>query len=224
MLRRKTTDAEVSNQNLIKDHQQKCDPQCNEQPEMTPTQLVFGVTFNEFWSPWCERIQRYCINQGFSYDDANDIEAIVSVKVWQKLPEFEFKGDAALKGWIYKITDNTIIDFRRRETVRQAVASLDKPIIHSNGSSTELAEIVPETYYTELVNKMRDIQFVLHVANKHKASEKQIALLKFLLIGDPLPKSLTDGKSAKQIRNWCDQTKGRLLKKLRMWIAHEMMV
>lgn len=48
-----------------------------------------------------------------SHDDANDLVQDVFVKVWKALPEF--RGDAALYTWIYRIATNETLSFLKRK-------------------------------------------------------------------------------------------------------------
>ncbi|MDE7159853.1 MAG: sigma-70 family RNA polymerase sigma factor [Muribaculaceae bacterium] len=59
-----------------------------------------------------------------SHDDANDLLQNAFVKVWQNLPNF--RGDAKLSTWLFKIAVNESINFLNKERQRNQLTATDE--------------------------------------------------------------------------------------------------
>jgi len=59
------------------------------------------------------------------HHDAEEIAQTVFLKAWKALPQF--RGDAGLSTWLYRLTINACTDHYRREKKRQGDLSLDDP-------------------------------------------------------------------------------------------------
>jgi RNA polymerase sigma factor (sigma-70 family) len=54
-----------------------------------------------------------CRKMGLNHHDAEEIVQKVLLKLWNKLPEFEYTQGSRFRGWLCKITGNTVKDFMR---------------------------------------------------------------------------------------------------------------
>lgn len=63
-----------------------------------------------------EKIYRICVYHSSSRQDCEDIFQQVLINIWSSLQNF--RGDAKLSTWIYRIALNTSIDFNRAESRR----------------------------------------------------------------------------------------------------------
>ncbi|MFO7675838.1 MAG: sigma-70 family RNA polymerase sigma factor [bacterium] len=96
-------------------------------------------------------------------EDAEDVTQDVFIKVYRKMAEF--RGDAALSTWVYRITVNTALDLLRRRKRRQAV-SLDEVSEPSAGPSNlknlieSMIPTLPEGYRKVFV--LHDIEGLKH--------------------------------------------------------------
>ena len=113
--------------------------------------------------------------------DAEDVTQDVFVKVFKKLKSF--RGDSAVSTWIYRITVNACLDFRRRRRLRQAV-SLDDGM--EVGSTPLSVTRLIESCLPRMAEGYRQV-FVLH----------DIQGLKHEEIGKIL--GITDGASKSQL-------------------------
>ena len=79
---------------------------------------AFGEVIRAYSEPLYWQIRRMVEN----HDDANDLLQNTFMKAWQSLENF--RGDAKLTTWLYKIAINESVTFLSRERRRQNV-SLD---------------------------------------------------------------------------------------------------
>lgn len=113
--------------------------------------------------------------------DAEDITQDVFIKVYRK--RNEFRGDAALSTWIYRITVNTALDYLRRRKRRPTVPLDD--VNEPSAGSTNLTSLI-ESMIPLLPEGYRKV-FVLHDIEGLKHNE----------IGEVL--GITDGASKSQL-------------------------
>ena len=73
-----------------------------------------------------------------SHELTNDILQDVFVKVYQNLSDF--KGDAALTTWMFRIARNETLNFLQKEHRRSGV-DLDEPILEIKAGHTELNQL-----------------------------------------------------------------------------------
>jgi RNA polymerase sigma-70 factor (ECF subfamily) len=124
--------------------------------------------------------------------DAEDITQDVFIKVFRKLGQF--RGDAKLSTWIYRITVNACLDFRRRRRRRETVPLDETVDVASVGMS--VGRLI-EHAIPDLPPGCREV-FVLHDIQGLKHSEIAEAL------------GITDGASKSQLH----RARGLLRRKL----------
>ena len=78
---------------------------------------AFEVLMRTFSEPLYWQIRKMV----FNHDDANDLLQNVFMKAWKNI--HNFRGDAKLSTWLFKIAVNESINFINREKTRQSVAA-----------------------------------------------------------------------------------------------------
>jgi RNA polymerase sigma-70 factor (ECF subfamily) len=86
-----------------------------EQPRIAAPSLDFEELYRQYKSKVFGTAYRMLSN----YADAEDVTQDIFVKVFKKLSSF--RGDAAVSTWIYRITINACLDFRRKRKRLEAL-------------------------------------------------------------------------------------------------------
>jgi len=106
------------------------------------------AVFRELIRRYQKQVYVYVRNMLLSHDDADDVTQNVFIKIWQNLANF--RGDAKLSTWIYRIASNETITFIRKR----------KPNVDFDEAMPELAD-----YLIEDMNlSAHDIEVKLHRA------------------------------------------------------------
>lgn len=88
---------------------------------------AFGVLLNTYSQPVYWQIRKMVM----SHDDANDLVQNVFLKAWNNL--HNFRGDAKLSTWLYKIAINESINFVNKEKQRlQLTEDADESFLLNN--------------------------------------------------------------------------------------------
>lgn len=74
------------------------------------------AAFEELITRYRGRIYGMTLNMTGSDADARDLSQEVFIKAWRALPEFEAR--AQFFTWLYRITQNTVIDWARKRKIR----------------------------------------------------------------------------------------------------------
>jgi RNA polymerase sigma factor (sigma-70 family) len=69
--------------------------------------------FDELYQEFSGKVYRLCLGYSCNHEVANDLMQECFVKIWQHLADF--KGNAAVGTWIYRITVNTCLLYLKRE-------------------------------------------------------------------------------------------------------------
>jgi RNA polymerase sigma-70 factor (ECF subfamily) len=69
--------------------------------------------FDELWNEFNEKLFNYIKSKVTNTQDAEDILQDVFIKIFNSIEQLE--NQAAVKSWIYRITQNTIIDFYKKK-------------------------------------------------------------------------------------------------------------
>ncbi len=78
-------------------------------------------TFEQVYGEWFHEVSRWARAQGGLSADLDDLTQEVFLVVRRKLPQFD---GANLKGWLYRITQRTVRDYRRRAWFRRLARRL----------------------------------------------------------------------------------------------------
>lgn len=84
---------------------------------------------------YAAQLFRYCWFRSGDVDATQDILQDVFVQVWHGLRSFDYRGEAALTAWLYRIASNVVITHVRKRNRRPSVSlesNADWPQLHSN--------------------------------------------------------------------------------------------
>ncbi len=151
-----------------------------------------GFDFDQLYREYRGRVFSTACRMVSNRTDAEDITQEVFIKVFRKLGQF--RGDAKLSTWIYRITVNACLDFRRRRR-RSETVPLDESL--EAGSVGLSFRRLVEAAIPELPPGCREV-FVLHDIQGLKHNE----------IGEVL--GITEGASKSQLH----RARGLLRRKL----------
>lgn len=76
-----------------------------------------------------KKIQYYLMTKGLNADDAEDVSATVFVKFYKSVDERYDGSRSAVTTWLYRITQNTLIDFYR---TRKMHSELDETLSYED--------------------------------------------------------------------------------------------
>lgn len=88
--------------------------------------------FNELVGAFSERLYWHVRGLVGSHEDADDLLQDIFLKIWKSLPDF--RGDAQLYTWVFRIATNESLNFLKKRQLRNALG-LDR---------TDVAERVPD--------------------------------------------------------------------------------
>lgn len=87
-----------------------------------------AAAWEEFTRIYQPLVFRICRSRGLQYADATDVTQEVLAKVSQAIDTFhQRKVSSSFRGWIYRVTQNLVIDFLRRRD-RSRLVQADVPI------------------------------------------------------------------------------------------------
>ncbi|MBR2927269.1 MAG: sigma-70 family RNA polymerase sigma factor [Clostridia bacterium] len=122
--------------------------------------------FEELLVRYENRVFAYAYHMLANHADAEDVTQEVFIKLWSATPQF--RGEASLSTWIFRITRNACIDFLRQR--REDVQSLY--LQDEDGSS----------YQVDLVDEE-----IAHNPSAYFAREEQIEMVRAAIRELPLP-------------------------------------
>jgi RNA polymerase sigma-70 factor (ECF subfamily) len=136
----------------------KSEIQVNKTLEVVETERPTGadLTFEQLYEMYRGRVFSTAYRMLSNRADAEDCTQDVFVKVFKKLASF--RGDSAVSTWIYRITVNACLDFRRRRRLRQTV-SLDEGM-EVGSTPLSVARLI-ESALPRMAEGYRQV-FVLH--------------------------------------------------------------
>lgn len=94
----------------------------------------------ELYNKYSASIYRIAYRYTGNHEDAEEITSDVFVKIWQKARSF--KGESSISTWIYRITVNTALDYRKKN--RKGTTPLEENIQLSieKGNDSTIAKII----------------------------------------------------------------------------------
>lgn len=81
--------------------------------------------FAELYDQYRARLQRLCLGFTGSRQDAEDLLQDVLMRAWDGLPDF--RGDAAIGTWLYRIAVNSALLFRRKRAPALPLMEVPEP-------------------------------------------------------------------------------------------------
>lgn len=91
---------------------------------------------DEIYRNYSKKVFYYMLGKGLNESDAEDLTANVFVKVYNKLDGFD-SSKSSISTWIYRITQNTVIDFFR---ARKSFGELSEDIVYVDENFDKLAQ------------------------------------------------------------------------------------
>lgn len=76
--------------------------------------------FNDIVRDYRERLYWHIRSLVCSHEDADDLLQEVFIKIWEALPDF--RGEAQIYTWVYRIATNTTLNFLHKKKVRAALS------------------------------------------------------------------------------------------------------
>jgi len=120
--------------------------------------------FQQILTDYTNQIYRTC--KGFaSGDDVNDLFQEVCINIWRGLKSY--RGDAKISTWIYRITINTCLLFKRDQTKRASFERLD--------SSEQYTYQLHNDPYNDTID--RKIELLFDFINRLEVQERAVILL-----------------------------------------------
>jgi len=105
-----------------------------------PAQSVTEApSFEAIYSRWFDDVSRWVRAFGGLDSDLDDLVQEVFLIVRRKLPKFD---DRNLPGWLYRITQRTVRDYRRRAWFRRALLMRDGDRTESNSNELDPSQVL----------------------------------------------------------------------------------
>ena len=133
----------------------------------------------EAWNVFHDAYSRYVYTilrkVGVPHEDAADLQQLIFVKLWKKLPDFEYQPDKAkFRTWLGRVIKNTALDWMRAR--KNQAHPLDESMNHSLDDPTVLDSIIENEWRTYVSNlAMQKVKGVL--------TEQSVAIFELSLKG-----------------------------------------
>lgn len=111
---------------------------------------TFVEIYTKLVRSWCRRANKK-LSEPLLREDRKDIASIVITKAVQKLCDEDAVPIQSLRGWLYRITERSIIDFLRKRN-KQPVQPKDSNAINN----------LPDLIDLDLTDEQEDRLFILH--------------------------------------------------------------
>ena len=154
---------------------------------MTRATLLERVRLQHDETSWEEFVFYYrhfiyiiCRRLNMSHHDAEEITQAVLLKLWNKLPEFDYDKTSRFRSWLYLVTKNTVRDHcrkqSRRSNLQEQAGDFDTWNLGSQITEHQIEELAEKEWENYLYN------MALKNIESH-FSEKIITIFKRLAAG-----------------------------------------
>lgn len=116
---------------------------------------------DDVYKNYQQKVLYYILGKGINTDDAEDLCENVFVKVFQNWDNYD-ESKSCISTWIYRITQNTVIDFFRTAKHTKELAE-DTPFVDTSLDNILTAETLTELSQALMRLEGRDRQLVLYV-------------------------------------------------------------
>lgn len=130
---------------------------------------------NEVYKNYQQKVLHYILGKGINPTDAEDLCANVFVKVFQNWDSYD-ETKSSVSTWIYRITQNTVIDFYRTNKHTKELAE-DTPFVDTSLDKILTAETLTELSQALMRLDGRARQLVLYVYYHGKTLKEACACL-----------------------------------------------
>lgn len=107
---------------------------------------------DEIYRNYSKKVFYYIIGKGINETDAEDLAANVFVKIYNKLDDFD-PSKSSISTWIYRITQNSVIDFYR---ARKSFGELTENIVYVDESFDKMAQTETLTELAQALMQLDD--------------------------------------------------------------------
>ncbi|MFI6321542.1 RNA polymerase subunit sigma-70 [Nonomuraea sp. NPDC050556] len=132
--------------------------------------------------PYRRELQVHCYRMLANYEDAQDMTQETFLRVWNK--RASFKGDAALRTWLYRIATNACLDFLEKRNDRTPVPA-DLPDVHYLQPYPD--RMLPEDPQESVVAR-ETIELAFIVTVQHLPPRQRAVFILRDVLGWPAPK------------------------------------
>ena len=108
------------------------------------------AAWREFVERYGSRIYRWCLQRQLQSHDAEDVAQEVVLRLARRFREFDYDPSQSFRGWLRRVTENAIVDFRRARHGRLARASSIDALLDEATAPTELTDHLAEAFDLEL--------------------------------------------------------------------------
>jgi RNA polymerase sigma-70 factor (ECF subfamily) len=117
------------------------------------------TTFDHIYAQWFHEVCRWARGLGGLNADVEDIAQEVFIVVSRKLPDFDGRHERA---WLYRITQRTVSDYRRRawfrRTVRPAAEFFGQVVDHADGPRELVMKRDAERQIATILDKLSTVR------------------------------------------------------------------
>lgn len=128
------------------------------------------MTFEEIYKTYWQKVLRICLGYVQHLPVAQDLTQDIFIKIWRSLPEF--RGEASLDTWIYRITANTCI---RQLEKNQNGATQELPIHLIETNEINLKDEVKFLY--QCIAELPELERIIISLELEDVPQKEIALI-----------------------------------------------
>jgi RNA polymerase sigma-70 factor, ECF subfamily len=141
-------------------------------PSSDPNAPVAGAPppfdLDEVYRTYAARVARWVGHLGGPNADVDDLVHEIFLVADRRLPEF--RGDAKIATWLYRITERVVRSRRRNERVRRWLAQVRRPDVQRALSPTQLTPI-------EELERRRDVETVYRILDRLPDKYRDVLIL-----------------------------------------------
>ena len=96
-----------------------------------------------------------CRRMNLPHHDSEEVVQQVLVKLWEKLPEFNYDNRKRFRGWLCTVTGNSVKDFlRKQKTIRKTHDAAKEEDLPVHGSSSPSIEQIAEQEWKNYISTL----------------------------------------------------------------------
>lgn len=108
--------------------------------------------WSEFVARYGSRIYEWCLNRNLQPSDAEDVSQNVLIKLARALRTFEYRQTGSFRGWLRRVTENTLVDFFRDRQRKQGATSIRAEQLDSMEARQDLIERIESAFDLEIMD------------------------------------------------------------------------
>lgn len=126
----------------------------------TLLQRVCNQHDDQSWEDFVFYYEKYlymvCHGCGFKHHDSKEIVQLVLVKLWKKLPDFNYDKNKRFRSWLCRVTRNTAMDYfrqnQRREKSLEKAFNSEHWVYYKEDSLPEMEVMAEKEWKNYIVN------------------------------------------------------------------------